>query len=84
MEARDSRFSLLDTKDAAVCCGRAENRVSHHPQLVGSGPGVEGKRAGGRALAGSRREERVLGLLGRWLGLVEAMAGSAERPSVGD
>ena len=38
----------------------------------------------GRALAGSCREERALGLLGGWLGLVETMARSAERPSAGD
>lgn len=38
----------------------------------------------GRALAGSLREKRVLGLSGRQLGLVEAVAGSPERPSAGD
>ena len=37
-----------------------------------------------RALTRSRQNERVLGLLGGQLGLVETMAGSTERPSAGD
>jgi hypothetical protein len=48
---------------------------AHFPSLVPKGRGL------GRALAGSLRR-RVLGLFGRQLGLVEAMVGHAERPSV--
>jgi hypothetical protein len=47
----------------------------------GSGPA---ERGGEWASAGSQREERVLGLLRGWLGLVETMAWSTERPSAGD
>jgi hypothetical protein len=45
MEARYDRFSLLDTLDAAVFCGRAENEVGG-PQGQLTQPGDKGE--GGR------------------------------------
>jgi hypothetical protein len=43
-------------------------------------PRAKGKGGWRRALAGSHREESILGLLSRWLRLVMIMAGKAERP----
>lgn len=81
---RDCQIRLgseaLGNSDATGCCKRAENRVRAHGLDLAWSPGVKE----GRALAGSLREKRVLGLSGRQLGLVEAVAGSPERPSAGD
>jgi hypothetical protein len=43
-EARDDRFSLLDT---SICCRRAEKKVETLGQTLASGP--EGKRVGGES-----------------------------------
>lgn len=40
-EARDIRFSVMDTSDAAGCLRRAENRVG--TRGADSGPGLKGK-----------------------------------------
>lgn len=65
---------------AAGSHGMAENRVGT------SGLDLDWSQRGKeeRSLAGSYREEGVLGLLGRWLVLVETVAGSTERPSARD
>ena len=67
-----SGSQALRHSGATGCYGRAEKRV----------------RAVGWIYLwtkGLRRRERVLGLsAGSWLGLMEAVAGSAERPSTGD
>jgi hypothetical protein len=66
----------LDTRGAAGCCGRAENRVSACRL-------AEGEKRGELQLGPMGK--RILGLF-RQLGLVEtmeAMAESSERPSVG-
>lgn len=74
MEAKDNRLSGSDTTDATGCIRRVENWV-----------GAQGRREKSRRreLAGSLREESLT-CSGRWLGLVEALAGKVERPSVGD
>lgn len=69
---------LLDTTDTAGCLRRAESRVGG--LLTGSSLGSKGK----GPEEGSSWEDRVLGLLSRWMGLVETISGKVERPPVWD
>ena len=61
MKAKDNRFSVLGTANAAGCSGRAENRVAAG---IGSGPELREKKSR-RVPAGSQGDERDLCLF-RW------------------
>jgi hypothetical protein len=81
MEAEDNRFSGSWTPQTPLDA-MEELRIEWGPQgrLL---PGAEGKRGGDGALAGSLWES-VLGLVGKWLCLVETLAENTGRPPVRD
>lgn len=68
---------LSGTPDTVGCCGRAENRVGTRELDLARGQA----RRVGRELWPGPLGMNVLGLFSGRLGLVEAMAGSADRPS---
>ena len=76
---RPSGSQALGYPGTAGCCGRAENGVEAQGlDLAGGRRGKRGK------LRPCPTERRVLGLSCQCLVLVEAEAGSAVRPSMGD
>jgi hypothetical protein len=77
MEARNVKFSVLNTSDA--CHRRTENRVGTGGQTL---PRAEGKRAGGRGSRLGPTERRVFVLVRGLLGLAGGCGWSAGRFTV--
>ena len=79
--AREGRFSLLGTADAAGYCRRAENQSRGSVAVSSLGP--KGKGWEERTPAGSRREESLRLALAGSLAQLKTVAKNAERPPMG-